>query len=146
MHALPRQLKNAAAGFALYAAAVGALFALAGSVPPDPSGAGTHVALGLPPCPLLAATGIPCPACGMTTAFAHAARGQILSAFAAQPFGAALALGSLAGLAVVPAALARGVTVSALLSSERTSRVARALLGLLLLAWAYKVGATLLLA
>src|SRR5262249_51750842 len=54
---------------------------------PSPRGLGTHEQLGLPPCPFLLLTGIPCPSCGLTTSFALAARLEFLSALTIQPFG-----------------------------------------------------------
>ena len=57
---------------------------------PAPDGVGTHTQLGLKPCHKLAETGWPCLTCGMTTAFAHAARFHLLDAIACQPFGALL--------------------------------------------------------
>ena len=67
---------------------------------------GTHQQLGLPGCSLPMLTGYPCPSCGMTTAFAHAVRGQFIDAFLAQPAGLCLALATgvvvmLAGFSVV---------------------------------------------
>lgn len=59
---------------------------------PDPSGMGTHEKLGLQPCGMVVMTGYPCPTCGMTTAFAHTVRGQVLSAIHAQPTGFILAV------------------------------------------------------
>jgi hypothetical protein len=55
---------------------------------PDPRGLGTHEQLFLRPCNFYATTGLPCPSCGMTTAFAHMARGQVIEALFAQPLGA----------------------------------------------------------
>lgn len=49
---------------------------------PSPAGWGTHSQLFLAPCLFHWFTGLPCPFCGMTTAFAHLARGQIAQAFA----------------------------------------------------------------
>lgn len=43
------------------------------------------------PCPFRAVTGLPCASCGMTHAFVHLARGEVLRALAASPLGAALA-------------------------------------------------------
>lgn len=43
---------------------------------PSPSGLGTHQQLGLAPCWIHQNTGVPCPSCGMTTAWAHAVRGD----------------------------------------------------------------------
>lgn len=54
---------------------------------PSPRGLGTHEQLGLPPCPFFHLTGIPCPSCGLTTSFAHAARLHFYQAFITQPFG-----------------------------------------------------------
>jgi hypothetical protein len=58
---------------------------------PDPSEAGTHRQLGLPPCGFYMMTGLPCPTCGMTTSFAYAVRGQVVHAVHAQAAGLALA-------------------------------------------------------
>ena len=65
---------------------------LAAWLEPAAAGLGTHEQLGLPACGWVAAAGIPCPSCGMTTAFAHAARGDLLGSFLVQPAGAILAL------------------------------------------------------
>ncbi|MDB4972520.1 MAG: putative transrane protein [Myxococcaceae bacterium] len=64
-----------------------AVLAVARWLAPSASGLGTHVALGLPPCGFLLWTGLPCPACGLTTSFAQLARGQLLLALAANPLG-----------------------------------------------------------
>jgi hypothetical protein len=42
-------------------------------------------------CPLRGLAGIPCATCGMTHAFVHLAHGEVASALAASPLGAALA-------------------------------------------------------
>lgn len=52
------------------------MLVVAGNLDPDPSGAGTHRQLGLPPCSLRLVLGIRCPACGMTTSWSHFAHGQ----------------------------------------------------------------------
>ncbi|MEM9656785.1 MAG: DUF2752 domain-containing protein [Planctomycetota bacterium] len=54
-----------------------ALLAAAWSLTPDERGLGTHEQLGLAPCWIHARFGVVCPSCGMTTAWAHAMRGQI---------------------------------------------------------------------
>ena len=77
----------------------GALVAVAATAWPaltDMTGAGL-------PCPLRTVTGVPCPACGLTTAAVALVHGQITAAFAANPviFGLAAltaAAGSLVGL------------------------------------------------
>ncbi|MBI3464511.1 MAG: DUF2752 domain-containing protein [Planctomycetes bacterium] len=81
--------------FALLAAA----FALAGVLgvarwlEPDQRGYGTHEQFGLPPCAFRVLTGIPCPACGLTTSFAYSVRGQLENAAAANVAGCVLVLG-----------------------------------------------------
>lgn len=75
---------------------------VARGVTPDASGMGTHVQLGLPPCVFHALTSWPCPACGLTTSFAHMARWDAVAAVAAHPLGVPLFL---ATLVVVPMSL-----------------------------------------
>ena len=57
---------------------------------PDPRGYGTHTQLGLPPCSFRVLTRYPCPACGMTTAFAWSVRGRVDKALVTNPAGAIL--------------------------------------------------------
>jgi hypothetical protein len=94
----------------LYAACVlagaVAVFTVSASLTPDRHHLGTHQQLGLPPCSFVFVTGLPCPTCGMTTAFAHTVRGQFLAAIRVQAAGFLLAIatagaGLLAGLAVI---------------------------------------------
>lgn len=77
---------------ALLAVVAGGVFAVAAMLAPRHSGIGTHEQLGLPRCGFVTLTGLPCPTCGMTTAFAHAARGHFLAAIRAQLFGSVLAM------------------------------------------------------
>ena len=65
---------------------------------PDPQGYGTHTQLGQSRCGWPTQFGIPCPTCGMTTAFSHVVRGQMFRAIQVQPLGAILALGTCLGL------------------------------------------------
>jgi Protein of unknown function (DUF2752) len=67
---------------------------------PALTGLGTHQQLGLPPCTSLMLWGMPCPACGMTTSWAYATRGQLIAAAQVNCGGMML---SLIALAVVPA-------------------------------------------
>lgn len=77
------------AGIALFCVLVMVAAAL---LRPDPRGFGTHEQLGLLPCGFKRMTGLPCPTCGMTTAFAWTVRGEFGAAWQTQPFGMALAL------------------------------------------------------
>jgi hypothetical protein len=97
-------------GSRLYAAglliAVIAVFAVAARLHPNGTYQGTHQQLGLPPCGFVVVTGLPCPSCGMTTAFAYTIRGQVLHALHAQIAGfllaaCTLAAGVFAAIAVV---------------------------------------------
>lgn len=73
--------------YTLAAVACAAPLVVSAFLHPDPRGAQTHVQLGLPPCPLYQFTGIPCPFCGMTTAFSLIAQGDVLHALSVQPVG-----------------------------------------------------------
>ena len=79
-------------------ALLGALL-VASRLTPDPRGLGTHRQLGLPPCTSLIWFGMRCPACGMTTAWAHVMHGRPDAALQAN------AGGTLLALAAIPLAL-----------------------------------------
>ncbi len=72
-------------------------------VNPSPNGLATHTQLGLPPCGFYTEYGWPCPTCGYTTAVAHVAHGQWLTALVTQPGGAMV--GFLAVASVILGAL-----------------------------------------
>jgi uncharacterized protein DUF2752 len=86
----------------------GALLWIAAMLEPDPRGFGTHEQLGLPPCGFAVRTGLPCPTCGMTTAFAHFVRGHVAAAFQANPFGALAFLAVVVVTAIAALRLASG--------------------------------------
>jgi hypothetical protein len=69
-----------------------ALLATAAWLEPNSQGLGTHQQLGLPPCSIRMLFGIRCPACGMTTSWAHVMSANLPSAFGANVGGALLAL------------------------------------------------------
>ena len=85
-----------------------AVLALAARLEPDPRGLGTHVQLGLPPCGFHALTGLPCPGCGLTTAFAHGIRGQWVEAASANPLGLLLFVVAVATVSISVPAFWRG--------------------------------------
>ena len=78
-----RRANRIAAAVALLAVLM--VLGLARLLPPDPRGYGTHEHLLLPPCLFLKLTHIPCPFCGMTTGFAHMARGEVADAARSNP-------------------------------------------------------------
>jgi hypothetical protein len=66
--------------------------AVASRLEPSPLNMGTHEQLGLPPCSVVVLFGHRCPACGMTTAWAHLVRGHGMEAFRANVGGALLGI------------------------------------------------------
>ena len=69
-----------------------AMLVLAAVLRPDPAGLGTHEQLGLPQCSLRLLYGTRCPACGMTTSWAHYVRGHWIQACQANVGGFVLAM------------------------------------------------------
>lgn len=118
--------------------ATAALLGVAWSLSPSKQGFGTHQALGLPACTWPARFGVPCPSCGMTTAFAYAAKGRLAESFATQPMGCTLAIA--AGMAFVGSAwtLATGRTVWPVYERLWSARAAWLIGIAALLAWGYK--------
>jgi hypothetical protein len=84
------------------------LLLTARTLDPSPLGYGTHQQLGLPPCTSVAFFGLRCPACGMTTSWSLATRGQWRSAAAANAGGLGLVLIALAYLPAFCYYVARG--------------------------------------
>jgi hypothetical protein len=85
-----------------------AVLAVAGWLHPDYRGYDTHTELGLPACSFVQKTGMPCPTCGMTTAFACMAHGDVPGALRAQAFGAALFLATAVAAVLGAAQAVRG--------------------------------------
>jgi hypothetical protein len=96
-------LSAAILGFALAVPLAVACF-----LTPDPHNRGTHQQLGLPPCTIVVLFGHRCPACGMTTAWAHLVRGHWLGALRANVGGALLAVLDLLAVPWLLASAARG--------------------------------------
>jgi len=121
-----------------------AVLAVAAYLNPDRRGYGTHTQLGGGPCGMLLWTGLPCPTCGMTTAFAHTVRGQWGRAFWAQPSGFLLALATVAAVGVGLWSLATGRVPPLDCFAFRPSWLFLALLVLLVGGWGFKLVAGLL--
>jgi hypothetical protein len=102
---------------------------------PDARGFGTHLQLGLPPCGVLALTGLPCPACGLTTSFAHLARGQLTAALHANAFGVVLFACVLATLPLAMWASARNRAFFETFARMRVERIGLVLASMALLYW-----------
>jgi hypothetical protein len=108
-------------------------------LPPDPRGLGTHEQLGMPPCSFVLTSGLPCPTCGMTTAFSNMVRGHVLQAVHAQPAGAVLCLAAVGLLVASIMALTTGKMVVVKWERVGPVRVALGLAFLIIGGWAYKL-------
>jgi hypothetical protein len=117
----------------------GAVLIVARLLHPSSRGVGTHEQLGLPACAFLHFTGIPCPSCGLTTSFAHAARLHFYEAFVAQPFG--LVLFCLTALSVPLSfyLIYSRVSWDRVFYSARFNRAMYIMIALYLLGWLYKI-------
>ncbi len=115
------------------------LLGLAAWLEPASAGLGTHSQLNLPPCGWILTMDLPCPTCGMTTAFATAADGNLVGAFVAQPMGATLAIGTAMALFVGAWTAATGSRVARLFGRLWTRRTAWIVGGAFVAAWVYKI-------
>lgn len=106
---------------------------------PDLRGHGTHEQLGLPPCGFLLTTRLPCATCGMTTAFALAAHGQLFDALVTQPAGALLALLAAIMVWISGYALLFGTPLDGLGRWLLRPRPILTIAGILLAAWVFKI-------
>jgi len=117
----------------------GALLVASRLLTPSASGVGTHMQLGLPACGFLVLFGKPCPACGLTTAFAHLAHGSLLASLHANPLGLPLFLATLALLVVSLRGLYRQRPMASLLQGPMPLQVAVGISVGLLLVWAVRL-------
>lgn len=127
--------------FPLFLSGIGSLLMVVTGrlLTPAGSGYGTHQQLGLPACPFRSLTGLPCPSCGLTTSFSHAAHFDFSAALVAQPFGVVVFL---IVLSWIPASLIlgyQGHTWSSMIESRAASRFLYLLLVLYLLGWIYNI-------
>lgn len=114
------------------------LLATARFLPPDPRGFGTHERLDLPPCSFHWLFGRRCPSCGITTAWAHAVRGQWPDAVRANACGAALApLAAMAAVLLIASA-ARGRWIGPRPGDRQAALAVLAAVALLLAEWAWR--------
>jgi hypothetical protein len=123
------------------AVAVGAagVLGLAARLDPSPAGLGTHEQLNLPACGWIVAGDLPCPTCGMTTSFAHAADGDLLGSFLAQPLGFLLALGTAMALLLGVYVAVTGSAVASILPRLWTRGTAWGIGAVLLCSWLFKI-------
>ena len=116
-----------------------ALLSIAFALSPSSDGVGTHQQLGLPRCGWILVADLPCPTCGMTTAWSHTIRGELPTAFMTQPMGMLLAL--LAVCVAVGALITActGYSFQHLLYRFSPSKLFILLIVLTLLAWGFKI-------
>ncbi|MCH7592556.1 MAG: DUF2752 domain-containing protein [Planctomycetes bacterium] len=124
---------------ALLLAACVALLAAAVWILPDARGVGSHEQFGMPPCVSIVLFGVPCPTCGMTTAFAHAVRGELWSAFNAQPAGFLLALATVAAVGLSLGTLLTGKVWHVNWYRVPPTRVTIAVMLIVLGGWIFKI-------
>jgi hypothetical protein len=136
-------LRGARAFWAACAGLASFVLVVARVLSPDPSGFGTHTQLGLPACFFLQLTSLPCPACGLTTSFAHMARLQITSALHANVLGLPLFVITALAVPYSVYACARALPILPTLELLRVSRVAAIICVAALIAWIARVAAIL---
>ena len=138
----PGWVRGSLMGLAL---ALIAVFAVAGWLNPynadgSPRSLATHEQLGLPPCNFYRITGLPCPACGMTTSFALLMHGDLPNSLRANAVGTVLAGFC---LLLIPWCLASAVRQRTLFirSVERAlTLVVLLFLSMMLLRWVIVIG------
>jgi hypothetical protein len=116
-----------------------ALLGIAFFLTPSTEGIGTHRQLGLPTCSWILIADLPCPTCGMTTAWSHTVRGELLSAFVAQPLGMLLAI--VAFLVAIGGLITTitGYSFKALLYMYSPSTIFIFVGALVLVSWSFKI-------
>jgi len=127
----------------LLAVALGVL-GLSRYLTPSPTGVGTHEQLGLPACGILAFTGFPCPACGMTTAFACLAHLDVFASLRANPMGLPLFLATFLFVPIGIQALVTGRSVLSFIDAIEADRLAAAFVVVTLLVWGARVAVQLI--
>lgn len=124
---------------AIVALGSGSLLMVAAILSPSEEGLGTHQQLMLPECGWITIFDLPCPTCGMTTAFSHAADGNLLASFLTQPLGSLLALATaiafLSGMYVA----FTGSRIGSMFGRLWTYRTGWIIAGLVVVSWGYKV-------
>ena len=116
-----------------------ALLCVAAWLTPSGAGLGTHEQLGLPRCGWITGADLPCPTCGMTTSFSHAADGNLLSSFRAQPMGALLALATAITVVAAGWSAVSGSRLAPFTASLFTPKIGWALLVIFIAAWIWKI-------
>lgn len=120
-----------------------AVLALSRHLSPSATGVGTHEQLGLPPCGFLAWTGLPCPACGMTTAFAYLSHFEVLASLRANPMGLPLFLATCVFVPISAHALIKGRSMMGFIDAIQADRLAIVFVVATLLVWSARLATQL---
>lgn len=116
-----------------------AILAVAAILDPSPDGLGTHEQFHLPQCGWITLMDTPCPTCGWTTAFAHAADGNLPASFLCQPMGCLLAMSTaMAALVGIYVALT-GSAVASMLKRLWGPYTGWLLAAIIVVSWIYKI-------
>jgi hypothetical protein len=115
------------------------LLMVAAFLEPAAEGVGTHRVFNLPECGWIVVMDLPCPTCGMTTAFAHAADGNLLASMLAQPLGGLLALSAAMAVVLGFYIALTGSRVGRVLTRLWGRRTGWLLAAVVLLSWGFKV-------
>ncbi|QDU31302.1 hypothetical protein ETAA8_64550 [Anatilimnocola aggregata] len=119
--------------------ALGCLLVTAALLPPSEYGMGTHQQLGLPPCSFVMWFDLRCPACGMTTSWAHLMRGQIIRSAVANTGGCLLGIFAALSTPWLLASAIRGRWLFGPLSPEVTLWVFGSIFLVTLVQWAWRI-------
>jgi len=120
-------------------AALMALLITAARLEPNIAGHGTHTQLGMPPCGWVMAFSKPCPTCGMTTSFVHAANLDLWDSIKVQPAGALLAMFAAVGFWPALWIAITGSQLASVLGILTRPRIVWVFVGLIFVAWMYKI-------
>ena len=124
---------------AMAAIASGALLTVAALLTPSETGLGTHTQLLSTPCAWITGVDCPCPTCGMTTSFAHAADGNLIASFVTQPMGAMLAVATAMTFLLGSFTAVTGSRIAHRLTRLWRPRMVWVIAALVLGAWIYKI-------
>lgn len=124
---------------ALVAIAALAVLVVAAVIEPSPTGLGTHEQFHMPRCGWITLMDTPCPTCGWTTAFAHAANGNILASFRTQPTGCLLALATAMAVVLGLYVAFTGSPVASVLKRLWGRSTGWLVVGVVLVSWGYKI-------
>jgi len=115
------------------------LLVIAFFLTPSSQGVGTHQQLGLPTCGWILAANLPCPTCGMTTAWSYTVRGELPSAFMSQPLGTLLAIAAFVVAIGGMVTACTGRSFNALFYRFPPSKIFIVVSVLALLSWGFKI-------